>query len=239
MSTVPTGQPVGVIRYMGRCTHEINGGGEGKAIFQSPDHAAAWKSQQAAAFPEGGYERQNVYRCPYFDHYHLTNRQVVMVNGMLVEEGNKASLDAASRKPASAIKDIDTAEVVRLYESVGAAQTAKRLGISTNCVYYRLKKAGIGKGPRQQKDVAPVRKVLFDLDAINDRRAQLRAEIQKLEEDAKRVEEMQRLKVEWAVEGVSITIRKHTDSLTLVVEDCRSLVSQLEELLTTPDVDAA
>lgn len=179
MSTVPTGQPVGVIRYMGRCTHEINGGGEGKAIFQSPDHAAAWKSQQAAAFPEGGYERQNVYRCPYFDHYHLTNRQVVMVNGMLVEEGNKASLDAASRKPASAIKDIDTAEVVRLYESVGAAQTAKRLGISTNCVYYRLKKAGIGKGPRQQKDVAPVRKVLFDLDAINDRRAQLRAEIQK------------------------------------------------------------
>ncbi len=238
MSTVPTGQSVGVIRYMGRCTHEINGGGEGKAIFQSPGHAAAWMQQEAAMYPRERHP-QNVYKCPYFDHYHLTHRQVVAVNGVLVEEGNKASLDAASPKPAPANKDIDTAEVLRLYESIGAAETAKRLGIPINRVYYRLKKAGIGKGPRRKKDVAPVREVLFDFDAINDRKAQLRAEMQKLEEDEKRLVELNRLHVEWRVKDVSITIRKHTDSLTLEVEDCRSLVSQLTDLLPVPDVNAA
>src|SRR5690242_7487994 len=106
------GQSVGVIRYSGKCTREINGGGEGKVIFQSPEHAAAWQQQQASLYRD--HQQLNVYRCPYFDHYHLTKRQVVMVNGVLVEEGNKASLDAASateEKLARTSKGIDTAEV--------------------------------------------------------------------------------------------------------------------------------
>lgn len=70
---------------------------------------------------------------------------------------------------------------------------------------------------------------------INERKSELQAEIQKLEEDAKRVEEMQRLKIHWAVEGVSVTLRKHTDSLTLHVEDCRALLSQLGSLLTATE----
>jgi hypothetical protein len=39
-----TGVSVGVIRYSGRCTHEFNrNSGEGKVIFDSPEHAAGWQ----------------------------------------------------------------------------------------------------------------------------------------------------------------------------------------------------
>lgn len=250
MSSNLTGQSVGVIRYNGRCTHEINGGGEGKAIFQSPEHAAAWMQQQAALYPREKHAK-NVYRCPYFDHYHLTSRPVVMVNGVLVEEGTKASLEAASSKeeakPAQrqfrkANGDADADAIVSAYRSgVKRKDIETRSGLSYTHICYILRKAGLTEFRKgsDKRAVAPVRDVPTSVEAINEEEARLEALLKKLAEDKQRLIEMTRLHVEWARKGDSISIRKHNDTMTLSVEDCRSLVSHLEALLTTPEADAA
>lgn len=250
MSTILTGQSVGVLRYDGKCSREINGGGEGKAIFQSPEHAVAWMQEQATLRPREWQQLQNVYKCPYFDHYHLTRRQVVTVNGVLVEEGNKASVEAASaREEARPMQrqfrktngDADADAIVAAYRGgISRKQIADKsdLGYGTICRVLKQNGCGIAKGSNP-KSAPAVRHVPATMEEIAAKRVEIEAQLRKLEEDEARLIEMNRLRVEWHVEGVSVAIRKHTDSLTLRVEDCRSLLYQLEELLTVHEVDAA
>lgn len=239
MSSTLTSQSVGIIRYSGRCTREINGGGIGKAIFQSPEHAAAYMREQASLRPREWEKPQNVYRCPYFDHYHLTKRQVVMVSGMLVEEGNTASLRAASAKeevktPQGQFRkpngEADVDAIVAAYRNgTKRKQIAEKSGLGYGTVCRVLQENGCGQFTKEskRKPVPVVRHVPVTLEEIATKRAEIETQLRKLEDDEARLIETTQLHVDWRLEAQTITLRRYNDALTIGAED-RAVLPQLK-----------
>jgi hypothetical protein len=237
-----TGVSVGVIRYSGKCTHELNKvSGEGKIIFDAPDHAAAWMQEQEHLHPHD-FRAMNIYRCPYFTHYHLTTRPVHMVNGIIVEDGNHAG--EATAKPAATSQPpardykwrLDDgrrnreAFTTAFKNGVGRQEIADKAGVAYDYVCRILRDAGLGGSSRNRKSEPTVRKLATSIEELDAQQAALEAQMRKLAEDRARIIELTRIKVEWAVEPVSIRVGKHNESLVLTIADWNTVLKGLRTL---------
>jgi hypothetical protein len=239
-----TGISVGVIRYSGKCTHELNKvSGEGKIIFEAPDHAAGWMQEQEHLRPVG-FRPMNIYRCPYFQHYHLTTRPVHTVNGIVVEDGNKAGEAAAkpsaiSRPPAMEYKwRLDDGRLNReafataFKNGMGRQEIADKAGVAYDNVCRILRDSGLGSTPRESRKSKPtVRKLATSVQELDAQQAALEDQMRKLAEDRQRIIELTRIKVEWEVEPASIRVGKHNESLVLTVTDWNTVAEGLRTLL--------
>ena len=208
--------------------------GRPKKAFDSEEEATQWEANNRAKWP--GQQEQYAYKCDSCPYWHLTSKAGRYTPQLSSSEKigliAKAIPDDATTSRRT--KKLDGDEIRRLHreEGLSCADLARRYKVTDAAISYHLHPDRLPKTGRP-----PAPRVSLSLSSIENKKAELQLELQRLEAEETRLRELKALKVAFCWDGSGIVIEKETNKLALPISDAQTLIDKITELLTQPEAN--